>query len=171
MTKIKFKMLEKKCKDVAKEFMEELELLPIFLNYYPDVQRRWLEDMGLNEKEILIINQVTEEYAKKKVALQNKKKPKTKQQIIKIENEVLRDMYQGRLMIIKAKAPLKTSKKMLKQKYPDAAILDPDELEELEQLTLFKDHKKRFPWNFLVFDSKDMKIIGVKIVEENKCEV
>ncbi|HDQ59622.1 MAG TPA: hypothetical protein ENN30_00345 [Candidatus Woesearchaeota archaeon] len=171
MTKLKFEMLEKKCKDVAEEFMEELELLPIFFNYYPEVRRKWLEEIGLNEKEILIVSQVAEEYARRKVALQNKKIPKKRKQVINIENDILQEMYEGRLMVVKSESPLKTSMKILKQQYEETAILDPRELEELENITLFKEHKKRFPWNFLIFDSNKMKIIGIKVVEENKCEV
>ena len=159
MPKIKFEMLEKKCKEVAAEFMEELELLPIFLNYYPDVQDKWLKEIKLTEKEISSIKGVIDEYAKQKVALQNKKLPKTRQEVIELENDILQKMYEGRLMVLKAKSPLAAAKKILKQSYQDSAVVDPKQLEKLENLTLFKEHQKRFPWNFLFFDSKNSKII------------
>ena len=110
MSELKFEMLEKKCKEVAEEFMEELELLPIFLNYYPDVQEKWLEDIGLSAREQKIIKKLADEYAKRKVAQQNKEEPQKRKEVIEIENEILREMYRGRLLVIKAESPLKAAK-------------------------------------------------------------
>ena len=171
MSKIKFDLIEKKCKAVAEEFMEELELLPIFLNYYPEVQNKWLEDIGLSQREMAIVKRVVDDYRERKVELENKELPQKRKEVIELENDVLQEMYEARLLSIKAEAPLKVAKNILKEQYPGTAILEPRELEELENLTLFKEHEERFPWNFLVFDDKRKKIIGIKVVKEGKCEV
>lgn len=161
---ISFNELEKKCKECADEFLEELELLPVFLNYYPDVQEKWLEDIGLSKEDILKIKQVVDEYAKKKVELENKETPQKREEVIKIEDQVLKGMYRGIVLSVE-KINEEFILDFLKSKYPKAAVLGPEQLQKLENLTLFKDHVKRFPVNFLVFDPGSNKITGYEAVE------
>ncbi|MCD6575654.1 MAG: hypothetical protein J7K73_00670 [Nanoarchaeota archaeon] len=167
MAELNFEELEKKYPEAAAEFLEQLELLPIFLNYYPDVREDWLEEIGLSKSDIQKIKKVVDEYAKRKVELENKYVPKTREDVIKIEDEVLRQVYVGRLIKIKkTDAPKKTAKEIVEGLYPNAAIIDDEKLRKLETLTLFKEHKKRFPMNFIVFDPDNLKIIGIEIIEE-----
>jgi len=164
---MRFETLEKKCKECAEEFLEQLELLPIFLNYYPDVREDWLEEIGLTKADIKRIKKVVDEYAKRKVELENKRLPQKRKEVIQIEDEVLKQMYEGKLIKIKkTKAPKKTAKQLIKEMYPNCAIIDDEKLRKLETLTLFKEHQKRFPMNFLVFDPEKLKIIGIEVIEE-----
>ena len=50
--KISFDELKKECKECAADFITELELLPIFLNYYKDIEEKWLEEAGLKKEDI-----------------------------------------------------------------------------------------------------------------------
>jgi hypothetical protein len=163
---MKFEKLEKKYPEVAEEFLEQLELLPIFLNYYPDVREDWLEEIGLSKEDIKKIKKVADEYAKRKVELENKYLPKTREDVIKIEDEILREMYVGRLLKFEKKVPKSVVEEIVNGLYPNAAIINDEKLRKLEVLTLFKEHKKRFPMNFLVFDADNLKIIGIEVVEE-----
>ena len=163
---MKFEKLEKKYPEVAAEFLEQLELLPIFLNYYPDVREDWLEEIGLSKSDIKKVKKVVDEYARRKVELENKYLPKTREDVIKIEDEVLRQMYVGRMLKFKNKVPKKLVKEIVESLYPNAAIIDDEQLRKLEDLTLFKEHKKRFPMNFLVFDAENLKIVGIEVIEE-----
>ena len=163
---MKFERLEKKYPDAAEEFLEQLELLPIFLNYYPDVREDWLEEIGLTKDDIKKIKEVVDEYARKKVELENKILPKTKKDTIKIENDVLRQMYAGRLLKFGKRIPKKLVNEIVESLYPNAAIINDEKLRRLEELTLFKEHEKRFPMNFLVFDANNLKIIGIEVIWE-----
>lgn len=164
---MKFEVLKKKYSQAASEFLEQLELLPIFLNYYPDVREEWLEEIGLSKGDIAKINKVINKYAERKVELENEKLPETKEDVIKIEDKILKEMYVGKLIKIGKTAGYKSvSKKVIEGIYPNCAILDDGQLRKLESLTLFKEHKKRFPLNFLVFDPKNFKIISIEIIEE-----
>jgi hypothetical protein len=164
---IGFDELKKECKAVAEEFIEELELLPVFLNFYPDVQEKWLHELKLSAEQITKISQVVDVYAKKKVELENKKLPTTREDVVKIEDTVLREMYQG-IVLKSDNIDPDIMQKVINAKYPDAAVLGPKELEKLELLTLFKEHQKRFPTDFLVFDPISGKIIGFEVIKRGE---
>ena len=169
MVEIIFENLEKECKECAEEFIEELELLPIFLNYYPDVQEKWLEDIGLSKENIQEIKKVIDTYAQEKVKLENERNPQKREEVIKIEDEILKKMFEARLLKIKnTDSPVKTAKTVVQGLFPNTTIIDSEQLRELENLTYFKEHQKRFPMNFLIFDSKNMKIISVEIIEDKE---
>ncbi len=163
---MKFETLEKTCKECAEEFIEELKLLPVFLNYFPDVQEKWLEEIGLSKSDIQKIKKVVSKYAEEKVKLENERLPQKREDVILIENDVLKKMFIGKLIKIKdTNVPKKVANEIIKELYPNCAIINPEQLRELETLTLFKEHEKRFPMNFLVFDPDKFKIIGIEVIE------
>jgi hypothetical protein len=53
----------------------------------------------------------------------------------------------------------------LKSAYPNSVILGPRKWEKLEDLVFFKKHINRKPLNFLVFDIKNKKIVGVEVIK------
>jgi hypothetical protein len=165
--KISFEELKKECKECAADFITELELLPIFLNYYKDVEDKWLEEAGLKKGEISKIKKVVDEYAKRKVELEKKEKPQNREETIKIEDKVLREMYEG--IVVKV-GSIKDEfiKSFLQSKYPDAVILSPEQMHKLEKVTLFVEHMKKFPADFLVFDAESNKIIGYELFESSQ---
>jgi hypothetical protein len=161
---VKFKQLKKKHKAIAEEFLEQLELLPIFLNYYGDIQKKWLGKLNLSLREIGAISQVIDLYDRKKIELENRLLPRTRKQVIHIENKVLKNMYIGRLL----STPDVNSKiiiAFIKEEFPDSVILSPEQLRKLELLTLFRENMKKFPVHYLVFDSESGKIIGYEITK------
>lgn len=166
--KISFEELKKECKTCAIEFLEELEMLPIFLNYFPSVQEKWLEEAGISKSNIAKIKAVISEYAKEKVALENKRLPKTREDVIKIEDEVLKKMFVAKLFKTNL-SPAKDAKvieNIIKQEYPEAAIVTPEQLRKIEKFVLFKKLGKKFPMDWLVFDPKGMKIISIEVVKK-----
>ena len=164
---MKFEILEKKHSQVAEEFLEQLELLPIFLNYYADVREKWLEEIGLSSKDIARISKVVDRYAEKKIEIEKERMPSTREDVIKIEDGILREMYVGKLIKLSKTAAYKSvSRKLIEELYPNCAIIDDEQLRKLESLEMFKEHKRRFPLNFLVFDPENFKIISIEIILE-----
>ncbi len=165
---MRFKTLERKHPESAKEFLETLNMLPIFLNYYPEVRDKWMKDIGLKKRDISRVNKVVSKYAEEKVKLENKKKPKNRKDVILIEDEVLKNIFEAKLIKIHhSQSLLRTSKEIIKQEYSNCAIIEPEQMDELESMLLMEGHKKRFPMDFLVFDPKNMKIIGVEVISED----
>ena len=165
---MKFKTLERKHPECAAEFLEEINLLAVFLNYPPEIRMKWLKKIGIKKRNLARIEKVALKYAEEKVNLENKKKPKNKKEVMLIEDEVLRKMFRGKLMKIHhTQSLLRTSKEVLKQEYPNAAIIEPEQMDELESVMSLEGHIKRSPLDFLVFDPKNVEIIGVETISEN----
>jgi hypothetical protein len=165
---ISFERLEKQNKELAEEFLKELELLPVFLNYFPDVQEKWLHEAGVKPDDVAKIKQVASHYAAEKVKLENKLLPQEREQVIRIEDAVLKNLFSAKLYKISAE-PNKVGKlveAVLKQEYPEAAVLAPEQLKKIERFTLFEHEEKRFPMHYLVFDPKGLKIIGIEVVKK-----
>lgn len=165
---ISFEKLEKQCKECAAEFIGELEMLPLFLNYFPDVQEKWLEEAGIDKTDIFKIRLVASNYAMEKVKLENKLLPKTRDDVIKIEDQVLKKMYVGK--IFKTNADPHSMKNVidmvLMQEYKNCALISAEQLSKIEKFTLFHKLGKKFPMTYLIFDSEHMKIIGVEVVKK-----
>ena len=165
---MKFKTLERNHPECAAEFLEELNLLAVLLNYPPENRIKWLKKIGIKKRNLARIEKIALKYAEEKVKLENKKKPKNKKEVILIEDEILKKMFKGKLIKIHhTQSLLRTSKEILKQEYPNAAIIEPEQMDELESVMSIEGHVKRFPMDFLVFDSKNMEIIGVETISED----
>jgi hypothetical protein len=165
---ISFEKVEKQCKECAADFIEELQMLPIFLNYFPDVQERWLEDAKIDGTDIFKIRLVAANYAMQKVKLENKLLPKTREDVIKIEDQVLKGMYVGKLFKTNAD-PAKMGNVieiLIKQEYPNSAVLTPEQLKKIEKFMLFQKVGKKFAVSYLVFDSEHTKIIGIEVTKK-----
>ncbi len=169
MKEVKYNTLERKFPKKAKEFLVDLETLALFLN--SPVRDKWMKFSKLTSTEIKRINKVVDYYGSLKVKEENKKKPKTRKQIIKIENLCLRKIFLGSFIKIKeddrTKA-LKTIKKLLKTEHPKSVILDTFELSKLSVLTGADGRAGRFSTDLLVFDSEKNKIIGVGVLLSNE---
>ena len=156
----KVSSLEKKYKGLAKESTVEAELLIKFFNFWPEVQVKWLLELGFNKSDIKTIMKLSDKYAELKVKLINERIPKNRKDIIIIENDVLEMIYKPRLMILKEPTKgeaIEVASKWIKQRYKDAVILDPKKLDDLEALM-------RHPTggvDFLVF-TKD-EVIGYEV--------
>jgi len=150
---------------LAKKFFNEMEALLIFFN--SSARDKWLKFIGLKKKEIDSINRIIDLYAKRKVSLEKKKKPKTRKSVIKIEVNVLKELFKGEILKFKSKLneaeSLEISEKILKKKYPKSVILNMVETDKLATLTGI-DTLKDFPTDFLVFDTKNNKVIGVNLI-------
>jgi hypothetical protein len=163
--KISFEELKKGCKECASDFITELELLPIFLNYYKDLEEKWLEEAGLKKEDISKVKKVVDEYSRRKVELENKELPQKREEVIKIEDKVLKEMYEG-VMLKVSKIKKAFVLEFLRSRYPEAAILTPEQLAKLESITLFKEDMGKFPVDFLVFDAESNKIVGYEVIEK-----
>ena len=163
---INFEELQKECKSCAIEFIQELSMLPIFLNYFPQVQEKWLEEAGLSISSIQITKAVVSEYLRQKVALEQRIMPQKREDVIKIEDEILKRIFVGKLMKINQEpsAIRKILESLITQQYEGAAVITPEQLAKIEKLTLFEKEWKKFPMNYLVFDPRTMKIIGIEII-------
>ncbi|MAG50740.1 hypothetical protein CL621_03845 [archaeon] len=163
-----FKALKKRFPKKAKEFLVDLETLALFLN--SPVRDRWMKFSKLNSSEIRKINKIVNHYAELKVKEENKKKPKTRKQIIKIENLCLIKIFLGKFIKIKENdktKALKIIKKLLKIKYPESAILDTFELSKLSVLTGANEKTRNFSTDLLVFYPNKNKIIGIAVLLKN----
>mgnify|MGYP001573736514 CR=1 FL=1 len=163
MEKVNFNFYRKKFKGHAKEFIEDQELMLIFLN--SPVRLNWMKFVGLKQSDINKIMKIVEYYAKLKIKEENKKKPKTRNAIIKIESDCLRKIFLGRIIkvggIVRKTERFKIVNKILKSEYKNSVILNPLQLEKLVILAGLS--KSDIPTDFLVFDLRNKKIIGIDV--------
>jgi len=166
--KLNFEELKKECKTCAAEFIAELEMLPVFLNYFPEVQEKWLEEAGIIKSDIAKIKTVIAQYAKEKIALENKLLPKTREDVIKIEDQVLKKMFTAKILKVNEE-PVKIKKiteNLIKQQYPDSVLITSEQLGKIEKFTLFQKENKGFPTDYIIFDPKNMSIIGIEVIKK-----
>ncbi len=164
MQKVKFERFEKEFPKSAKEFVADQEMLIVFLN--SPVRDKWLKFIGLKRKDIKKIKEIVEHYAKLKVEEEKKKKPKTREQIIKAEAEVLKKIFAGQVLEfhnVNLLEAIELAKKILKIEYPNSIIFDTLKADRLATLAGI-DTQKKFPSELLVFDLDSKKIIGVNVV-------
>lgn len=161
MRKEPYSFLAKKHKEEAADFVAEQEMLVNFLN--SPVRKNWLKIIGLKKNEIPKLLKIIENYAKLKVMLENKKKAKSRKEIILIEDACLRLMFQSKLFKVdKIKGRLERLHilgNLLKSEYPGSVILDTYKAEKLAVLS----GSNNLATDFLVFDPKKNKIIAVEL--------
>jgi len=168
MKELSFNILERKFPKKAKEFIVDQETLVLFLN--SPIRNKWMKFLKLSPTEVKKINKIVDYYGSLKVKEENKKKPKTRKQIVKIEDLCLKKIFLGRFMKIKeddrSKA-LKIVKKLLKVEYPKSVILDTFKLSKLSVLTGADGRAGRFSTDLLVFDPNNNKIIAIGVLLRN----
>ncbi|MBW3011002.1 hypothetical protein KY335_04335 [Candidatus Woesearchaeota archaeon] len=170
MKSVKFEALEKEYPREAEEFVTDQKVAVTFLN--SPVRGNWMSILELDKKDVEKIKAVVDSYAKQKIIEVNKKSPQSRKEVIQIENEIFEKMFEGRVFRIKhikERVPDKVEaieivEKMLKNEYPEAAILDMHKLERLATLCALENET---PSEFMVFDPKSMKIISAEVVVED----
>ncbi|MFA5175745.1 MAG: hypothetical protein WC413_00595 [Candidatus Nanoarchaeia archaeon] len=164
MKEVSFSKLKQESPSDAREFLIDQKVLLIFLN--SPARTKWLKFIRLKKEEINKITKIVEYYAKLKVSMEKKKKPKTRKEIIKIEAECLKKVYKGELLKFKSieEHKIKIAKNIAKAEYPGSIVIDTLKAEKLATLTGLKN--KEFPSELLVFDIKNKKIIGLNIINK-----
>ena len=149
-----------------KEIKLDQEAIALFLN--TPVRENWMKILKLSKIEQGKINKIIERYAKLKINTENKSKPKTKKQIVHIEDLCLKRIFLGEVIKIrKAKNRsnvLKIAKKLIASRYKNAVILDSHKLNDLAVLTGADGTKGKFATDFLVFDADKKMIIGIVVL-------
>ncbi|MFH1065946.1 MAG: hypothetical protein V1734_05570 [Nanoarchaeota archaeon] len=159
MIKEMFSKLKALMPKEAAEFVADQEVLAVFLN--SPKRDEWIKKAGMKPKEK--IDEVVNVYAKMKIDAEKKLKAKTRENVIKIEDECLQKLFVGRAMKLKKgdqKAALRIVLNILEQQYKNAAIVDRNQLEVVAKAAGI--NKK--PTEFIVFDADSKKIIGVNVI-------
>lgn len=161
MEKLPYNKLKKEHPQEAKEFFYEQEAVALLLN--SPGREKMLKSIGLTALEIKKIEGIVDKYAKCKISLE-KAKPK-REDIIKAEDECLKTTFEAHLLELKnikgKAAALKIAASVIKAEYPSAVVLD-DKM--LEKLSKAEGVSKKFPEDFLIFDSEKKKVIGLNVV-------
>lgn len=157
MLKEVFSQLKKILPKEAEEFVADQEILAVFLN--SPKRKQLMKKAGMRGMDK--INKVVEQYAVLKIMAERKQKPKKREEVIRIEDECLSKVFVGRTIRLK-KAPSKLSvvSNLLKQQYPNAAILTRKNMEAVAKTAGIT--KK--PTEFVVFDADSKKIVGVNVI-------
>ncbi len=167
MQEIKYRALKKQFPKKAKEIFKTQEALAIFLN--SPFREKWINKLKLKRSEAKKVKEIIEYYGKLKISEENKKKPKKWKDILIIEDNCLKKIFEGRLFELKhAKSKYfakRIMKKILEKEFPESVIFTPRKVKKLLRLTEVEKAKKA-PMEFIVFDSKKKKIIGIEIVLE-----
>ncbi|MBU0929561.1 MAG: hypothetical protein KJ623_00640 [Nanoarchaeota archaeon] len=166
MVEVQFSRLKKECPKCAEELVVDQELLLSFLN--SPIRKKVMKFAKLNKKDINSIMEIVEHYAKLKIEQEKKLKEKTSKEILKIEVSILKNMFIAEVLEfkkLKIEDLLNVAKSILQVEYPDSVILNMLETDKIATL-LGIDTNKKFPSELLVFDSKNKKIIGVKIINK-----
>jgi len=159
MIKEMFSKLKSLMPKEAAEFVADQEVLAVFLN--SPKRDEWIRKAGMKPKDAIEL--VVSAYAKMKIDAENKLKSKTRENVIKIEDECLQKLFVGRTMKLKKgdqRAALRIVLNILEQQYKNAAIVDRNQLEVVAKAAGI--NKK--PTEFIVFDADAKKIIGVNVI-------
>ncbi|MDI6737264.1 MAG: hypothetical protein QME12_01985 [Nanoarchaeota archaeon] len=159
MLKEMFSHLKKLMPKEAAEFVADQEALAVFLN--SPKREEWIRKAGMKPKDA--IEAVVFAYAKMKVDAEKKLKNKTRENVIKIEDECLQKMFIGRTMRLKKgdkRAELAIVKSILVQQYRKGAIVERRQMEMVAKAAGI--NKK--PTEFIVFDADAKKIVGVNVI-------
>lgn len=167
MKSVKYESFEKEYPRAADEFVTDQKIAVTFLN--SPVRGNWMTILDLSDKEIKAIEKIIGRYAKKKIEQEKKKKPRTRLEVIRIENEIFERMFQGKVYKVRHRTEqvpdkveaVETVGKILKKEYPKAAILD---LQKLGRLATLCSLGEEMPSEFMVFDPEKMKIISVEVI-------
>lgn len=96
MKKQSYPSLVRKHKPEAYDFVAEQESVVKLLN--SPVRKNWLKVVGLDKKEVGRVLRLVDHYARLKVTLENRKKPKAKKDIIAVEDACLRLVFQAKVV-------------------------------------------------------------------------
>lgn len=167
---MQYRLFERKHKAEAKSFIADMEMLVIFLN--SPFRSTWLRMIGLKKEDIRRINKVVDHYAGRKVAAELKHFPKTRSDVIRLEDAVLREMFESKSIfidhVVTGVKKFFDSRKFLEETYPGSAILDVHHLERLAVLAGSVEAKKWFPTSFVVFGPRNGKIVSVQLERHAK---
>ena len=163
MEKVTFKKLKKEHPGEAKEFVNEQEALVLFLNS-PD-RDKWMKALKLSPASKKKVNIIVGRYARCKIRAENKLKPRTRKEVIHIENECLKKVFEAHVLDInlKKKKAMEAASKLINGKYKSCVILDDKQLAKLSRK---EGIGKKFPEDFWVFDAKKKKVIGINVIWE-----
>jgi len=163
MVEIKFSRLKKECQACADDLMVDQELLLLFLN--SPIREKIMKFSKLNKNDKNVIQEFVDYYAKLKIELEKKKKPETENDVRNIEIGILKNIFNAEILgfkNLKRKEALEIARKIIKVGYPDSVVLEMLEIDKIATLTGI-DTSKEFPSEFLIFDIKNKKIIGIGI--------
>jgi len=169
--KLTFEILEKKYPETAEAFLEDLKLLPIFLNYFKEVQDKWLLEIGLNEDEIHKVRKTINKYWEIRDKIEKERPPKDKKEEVLIEDKALRQVFEGKFLKIESKVKNfeNIAETIVKSENSNCVVISPSKLKKLEKNLLFAhQHGKVFPENFLVFDPFKGKIILYEVIQKEE---
>ncbi len=147
---------------IIKRFFHEAELLIILFNMNPVVQVKSLKKIKVKDEDINKFLKISTLFNKRKDKLIIKRKPKNRQEVILIENEVMRELYEPRILRLSNcdKELLVSAEEWLKCRYPKALIINHKMIDKLELIMDLNDRSV----DFLVFTNN--KIISYKVIEE-----
>ena len=136
MDKINIDEIIDKYEDYDDKYFHEAELLIIFFNFWPEVQRKMLKRLKLSDKEIEIVMSVSDKYAKKKARLIRKKVPLNREGVILIENDVIKDLFFPKIIKIRDVEgdEYETLKRYFKMRYKKAVVMDRKKIDEFEKI-------------------------------------
>lgn len=163
MGKVSLGSLEERYDEIVKEFLHEAELLVIFFTSPPAAQKKWLAGLKFNPKEINVIMQLSDLFARRKVKLMIEKVPKNREGIILIENDVMESLYEPRLLRVKdetRECALKDVMKWLQRRHSNDVILNEDRINALEDLLSLQGGSV----DFLVFTNKGIMSYQLELV-------
>ena len=159
MIKEMFSRLKSLLPKEAAEFVADQEILAVFLN--SPKREEWIRRAGMKPRDR--IEEVVSAYAKMKVDAEKKLKSKTRENVIKIEDECLQKLFVGRTIKLKKGDPrvaLKLVLNILEQQYKSAAIV---ERKQMEMVAKSAGINKK-PTEFIVFDADAKRIVGVNVI-------
>ncbi len=163
MVEIKFSRLKKECPVCADDLMVDQELLLLFLN--SPIRDKIMKFSKLNKNEKKVIQEFVDYYSKLKIEFEKKKRPETENDVRDIEVNILKKIFDAEILgfkNLKRKEALEIARKIIKVGYPDSVVLEMLEVDKIATLTGINT-KKEFPSEFLIFDIKNKKIIGISI--------
>jgi hypothetical protein len=164
---IRISFLKKSLPKLKEEIFAEMEVLLQFLNFSPLVQESWLRLLKVPPNSIKRIMLICDHYAKLKIKEENKRIPKSRKEVIRIENECFRKIYSANLIYIQSRSKRyrRIAKGLLKERFPNSVIFENQMLKKFIQSfgTRYKKEWERFP-NFLVFDPKEKKIRSFEVL-------
>lgn len=167
MQDVKYNQIKKDFPQKAEEILQEQETIVLFLN--SPVRKNWMIILKLDGREQQSINKVVERYAKIKVNQEKKLKLKSKDDIVKIEDKALREVFEARIVKIShVKDKIEAAhiaENLAKEEFPKGVVFDTIKLDKLTTLA-GANSTKITPVDIVVFDPKSKKIISYEIVIE-----
>lgn len=153
---MQFTYLKKSFPKTAKEFLVDQEVLASFFNLKS--RDNLLNSLKINKTQKKKIMTVINHYAKLKIEIENKKNPQLRKEVIKIENDCLKKIFEARIIKMKLddkKKAMSLAEKLLKMEFPGSVILPKEKFVMLARLVGTKGDTS----DFLIFVPKERKVI------------